>query len=139
MRALIVVVSIGALWDGYTSFFGIAEFYELLTNNQDVRRLIFAGVAATIIVGFMVATRLIWSSAEKNNAITMLLKGAWVICFLIDLYTSYVGTRYYIFGDMVESGADMVGLVLVSFLVTSSSVLLSQLITGRGIKKRYLY
>ena len=41
----------------------------------------------------MVATRLIWSGTEPNNTITILLKVAWVVCFVIDLYTSFIGTR----------------------------------------------
>ncbi|MFP3920463.1 MAG: hypothetical protein ACLFPA_05440 [Dichotomicrobium sp.] len=139
MRALIVVVSLGALWDGYTSFYGIAEFYDLVTGTSAPMRFVFAGIAAITIVGFMIATRLIWSAAEPNNAITILLKTAWVVCFVIDLYTSFIGTRDWVFGGMAGGSANVMGLLVMSFLVTSSSVLLSQLITGKGIRKRYLY
>lgn len=139
MRVLIVVVSLGALWDGYTSFYGIAEFYNLIMSDAGPMRYAFAGVAAVTIVGFMVATRLIWSRAEPNNAITMLLKVAWGVCFVIDLYTSFIGTRDWVFDGMAGGPANIFGLLIVSFLVTSSSVLLSQLITGKGIRKRYLY
>ena len=37
MRVLIVVVSLGALWDGYTSFYGIAEFYNLIMSDAGRR------------------------------------------------------------------------------------------------------
>ena len=40
---------------------------------------------------------------------------------------------------MAGGAANVLGLLIFSFLVTSSSVLLSQLITGKGIRKRYLY
>jgi len=139
MRVLIVVVSLGALWDGYTSFYGIAEFYDLVMGDSEFRRFVFAGIASITIVGFMVATRLIWSGVEVNNTITILLKVAWVVCFVIDLATSFIGTRDWIFGGMAGGPANVLGLLIFSFLVTSSSVLLSQLITGRGIRKRYLY
>lgn len=139
MRVLIVVVSFGALWDGYTSFYGIAEFYNLIMSDAGPMRYAFAGVAAVTIVGFMIATRLIWSSTEPNNSITVLLKVAWVVCFVIDLYTSFIGTRDWVFDGMAGGPANVFGLLIFSFLVTSSSVLLSQLITGRGIRKRYLY
>jgi len=139
MRALIVVVSIGAFWDGYTSFYGIAEFYDLILSDASPMRYAFAGVAAATIVGFMIATRLIWSGTEPNNTITILLKSAWVVCFVIDLYTSFIGTRDWVFGGMAGGAANVFGLLVISFLVTSSSVLLSQLITGKGIRKRYLY
>lgn len=139
MRALIVVVSLGALWDGYTSFYGIAEFYDLVLGESDPMRFVFAAIASITIVGFMVATRLIWSGVETNNEITVLLKVAWVVCFVIDLYTSFIGTRDWIFGGMAGGTANVIGLLIFSFLVTSSSVLLSQLLTGKGIRKRYLY
>lgn len=139
MRALIVVVSLGALWDGYTSFYGIAEFYDLVMGQSEPMRFVFAGVAAVTIVGFMVATRLIWSGTESDNTISILLKVAWVVCFAIDLYTSFIGTRDFVFDGMAGGPANVFGLLIFSFLVTSSSVLLSQLITGKGIRKRYLY
>jgi len=139
MRALIVVVALGAFWDGYTSFYGIAEFYDLLAGPSDPMRFVFAGIAAITIVGFMIATRLIWSGPDANSAISVLLKIAWVICFVIDLYTSFIGTRDFVFQGMAGGPANVLGLLIMSFLVTSSSVLLSQLITGRGIRKRYLY
>ncbi len=139
MRALIFVVALGALWDGFTSFYGIAEFYDLVVGQSDWRQIVFALIAAITIVGFMVATRLIWSGAEANNTISVLLKVAWVVCFVIDLYTSFIGTRDFVFDGMAGGPANIIGLLIVSFLVTSSSVLLSQLITGRGIRKRYLY
>ncbi len=139
MRALIFVVALGALWDGYTSFYGIAEFYDLVLGESDPMRFVFAAIAAITIVGFMVATRLIWSGAEANNTISVLLKVAWVVCFAIDLYTSFIGTRDFVFDGMAGGTANVLGLLIMSFLVTSSSVLLSQLITGKGIRKRYLY
>ena len=139
MRVLIVVVALGALWDGFTSFYGIAEFYDLVVGQSDWRQIVFALIAAITIVGFMVATRLIWSGAEANNTIPILLKVAWVVCFVIDLATSFIGTQDFVFKGMAGGPANVLGLLIISFLVTSSSVLLSQLITGRGIRKRYLY
>jgi len=139
MRALIFVVALGALWDGFTSFYGIAEFYDLVVGQSDWRQIVFALIAAITIVGFMVATRLIWSGSEANNTISILLKVAWVVCFVIDLATSFIGTQDFVFKGMAGEPANVLGLLIISFLVTSSSVLLSQLITGRGIRKRYLY
>ena len=139
MRVLIFVVALGALWDGFTSFYGIAEFYDVVVDDGDWRRIAFALVAAITIVGFMVATRLIWSATEENNTILILLKVAWVVCFVIDLATSFIGTQDFVFKGMVGGTVDLLGLLIISFLVTSSSVLLSQLITGKGTKKRYLY
>lgn len=139
MRTLFLVVSLGALWDGYTSFYGIVEFYDLFMNYYNVARLVFAVVVALVILGFMIATHLIWNTAEDNTLINLLLKGAWVLCFVLDLYTSFVGNKFYVFDDMIESAADIFGLAIVSFLITMSSILLSQLISGKGMQKRYLY
>jgi hypothetical protein len=139
MRVLIFVVALGALWDGFTSFYGIAELYDLVIGKSDWGRVAFALIAAITIVGFMVATRLIWSGVETNNEITILLKVAWVVCFAIDLYTSFVGTRDFVFQGMAGGAANVFGLLIAAFLITSSSVLLSQLLTGKGIRKRYLY
>lgn len=139
MRALLVVISLGALWDGYTSFYGIVEFYDLFMNYHNVARIVFALVVALVILGFMIATHLIWNPVEKITPINLLLKGTWVLCFVLDLYTSFIGNKFYVFGDMVDSFGKVVGLAIVSFLVTTSSVLLSQLIAGKGMQKRYLY
>jgi hypothetical protein len=139
MRVLIFVVALGALWDGFTSFYGIAEFYDVVIGESKWPQIVFAVIAAITIVGFMVATRLIWSGTEENNTILILLKVAWVVCFVIDLATSFIGTQDFVFKGMVGGTVDLLGLLIISFLVTSSSVLLSQLITGKGIKKRYLY
>jgi hypothetical protein len=140
IKLVALIVSLGALWDGFTTFRGVADLFELVTvSNVNPFQFSFALVVTMVVFGFVIATHLIWSFTS-DDIVTLLLKFAWVICFMVDLYTSLVGTRYYVFNDNIDTPTKAMGLLLVTFLVSASSVLLSRLLLAKDIRGRpYLY
>lgn len=136
IKLVALIVGLGAFWDGFTTFRGVTDLFDLVTVTRiNPFHVGFAFVVTMVIFGFVVATHLIWSF-KSDDLVTLLLKVAWIICFAIDLYTSLIGTRYYVFNGAVDTPAKMLGLLLVTFLISASSVLLSRILLAKDIRGR---
>jgi tryptophan-rich sensory protein len=140
IKFVALIVSLGAFWDGFTTFRGVADLFDLVTVSKvNPFQFSFALVVTMVVFGFVIATHLIWSFTS-DDLVTLVLKIAWVLCFVVDFYTSLVGTRYYVFNDDIDTPAKAMGLLLVTFLVSASSILLSRLLLAKDIRGRpYLY
>ncbi|MGO9984050.1 MAG: hypothetical protein ACLPIX_07550 [Rhodomicrobium sp.] len=119
---------VGALWDLFTAFYGVAAFFDLPLNPRiNPVQFAFALVVTIVVFGFTIATQLIWSSKEDDTP-ALLLKAAWAICIAIDLVTSWEGTKQFVFYGEDSDGTRNAGLAVVTALIVSSTVFLSRLI-----------
>lgn len=134
------IIGLGALWDAFTTFFGIAQVFNILGGDViHPAQVIFAVVVSLVIFGFLVATHLIWSH-EGDDMVSVMLKTTWVVCLVLDCYTAYIGNRYLVFGNALETSAHHVGLVIVTLLITVSTILLSRIVMAKEVRRRgYLY
>jgi len=140
VRFIALVLLLGAIWDAFTTFRGVAEFFDLaMTAKLNPTQFIFAFVVTFVVFGFVMASHFIWSfKAEDITAI--LVRIAWGLCLVIDLYTSWRGTKTYVFADADTDGAQAGGLVLVTFLIVSSTLLLSRILLAKDLKgKPFLF
>jgi hypothetical protein len=134
------IIGLGALWDGFTTFFGIVQIFNILGGDVvNPMQVVFAIVVALVISGFLVATHLIWTF-ETDDVVTLILKGAWLVCLVLDCYTAYIGNKYFVFNNNLETSAHHLGLVIVTLLITISSILLSRIVMMKEMRRRgYLY
>jgi hypothetical protein len=120
----------GALWDLFTTFYGLAAYFDLPLNpNVNPVQFTFAAVLTAIVFGFVIATHLIWSM--KHEDLTALLKAAWGVCVAIDLVASWQGTKNYVFYGDDGDAARGFGLALATALTVSSTIFLSRLVMGK--------
>jgi hypothetical protein len=140
IKLVAFIVSLGALWDGFTTFRGVADVFDLASGQRiNAIQFTFTLIVTLVILGFVVATHLIWSF-KTEDPVTLLLKGAWVLCFIIDLYTSLIGTSYYVFNNEIDSSVKAIALIVVTFLISASSVLLSRILLAKDIRgKPFLF
>lgn len=137
MGVLLVVIglTIGALWDVFTTFYGVTSYFDL-PMDPDVNpvQFAFAGAVTGVVFGFVIATHLIWK-IERKDVPSLLLRGTWAACVAIDLITSWEGTRRFVFyGDDGDAARGM-GLAVVSVLIVSSTVFLSRLMLAKAVQK----
>jgi hypothetical protein len=134
------IVGLAALWDGFTTFFGIVQIFNILGGDViNPLQIMFAVVVSLVISGFLVATHLIWAY-ESDDVVSLILKGAWMVCLVLDCYTAYIGNKYFVFANNLETGAHHLGLVIVTLLITMSSILLSRIVMAKEARRRgYLY
>ncbi len=140
MWILAFVIGLGALWDGFTTFVGIVQIFNISgLHGVDMVQLVFAVVVSIVILGFLISTHIIWTF-EQDDLISLILKAAWVVCLVLDFYTAYIGNKAYVFGGRLETPAHSFGLLIITLLITISSVLLSRIIMVRTVRGRsYLY
>jgi hypothetical protein len=140
MWIIAVIVGLGALWDGFTAFFGIAQIFGILNDGPiNPLQVIFAAVVSMVILGFLVATHIIWSY-EGDDLVSLILKGAWVVCLVLNCYTAYIGNKHFVFGSDGLNGSHQFGLVIITLLITLSAILLSRIMMMREMRRRgYLY
>ncbi len=140
IKLVALIVALGALWDGFTTFRGVAEIFELATVAKiNPFQFVFAIVVTLLVFGFVIATHLVWSF-KSDDLVTLLLKLAWFVCLTVDLITSYIGTKYYVFDNSVDTSAKWLALLVVTFLITASSILLSRILLAKDIRGRpFLY
>jgi tryptophan-rich sensory protein len=128
LRLVALGLILGALWDVFTTFHGVAAFFDLPMDPKiNPAQFAFGLVVTMVVFGFVMATHLIWTTkAEETPA--LLLKAAWAVCIAIDLFTSWQGTKSYVFyGDEGDAARD-IGLAVVTALIVSSSIFLSRLL-----------
>ena len=120
-----------ALWNLYTTFMGLSLFFDLPTNpNINPGQFAFGVIVTIIVIGFVVASRLIWT-ALPDDMPGLLLKVAIVICILIDVGASWIGTKRVISFDD-DDPAKAFGLALVIALVVLSKIGLSSVLFPNG-------
>jgi hypothetical protein len=139
VRAVVIVLFVGVLWNLHASFLGIAAFFDLAINFRiNPTQFLFGAIATALIVGFVFASHMIWNLASDIPA--LIAKGAWIFCALADLFASWQGTAHFVYyeGDVtIFRGA---GLFVVSALIVASTMLLSKLLLGKDIKgKPFLF
>jgi hypothetical protein len=116
-----------AIWNMYTTFRGLTDFFDLPTHPSiNPGQFAFGIVVTVIVIGFVIASRLIWSIPSEDVPV-LLLKAASVICILIDVGASWIGTKRVISFDDDDPGK-AVGLALVVALVVLSKIGLSTLL-----------
>ncbi|MDX2264269.1 MAG: hypothetical protein NW215_04800 [Hyphomicrobiales bacterium] len=140
MIIIALIIGLGALWDGFTTLFGIDEILGVFSAREvNPIKATFAVVVSLVVFGFMMATHWIWTFTA-DDLITLLLKVAWFLCFGIDLYTSVRGNSYYVFDNNVDTSAEVLGLILVTFLITTSTILMSRLLLAKDARgNKYLF
>ena len=116
-----------ALWNLYTTFRGLADFFDLPTNPSiNPGQFAFGIVVTIIVIGFVVASRLIWSRGSVDTPM-LLLKVACLVCIGIDVAASWEGTKRVIsFED--DNPGKAFALALVIALVVLSKLGLSTLL-----------
>ena len=113
-------------WNIYTTFRGLSDFFDLPTHPSiNPGQFAFGIVVTIIVIGFVVASRAIWSSPDE--APFLLLKVASVVCIAIDVAASWVGTKHVISFEDDDPGK-AIGLALVIALVVLSKIGLSTLL-----------
>ncbi len=120
-----------AIWNLYTTFRGISDFFDLPTHPSiNPGQFAFGIVITIIVIGFVIGSRLIWSTAPDDTP-GLLLKIASVICILIDVGASWIGTKRVISFEDDDPGKAL-ALALVIALVVLSKIGLSTLLFSNG-------
>lgn len=141
MWFLAFIIGLGALWDGFTTFIGIVEIFNIAGGGAgvEVAQILFAIVVSIVIAGFLISTHIIWTF-ERDDLVTLVLKATWVVCLVLDFYTAYIGNKAYVFGGQLPTPAHTFGLIIITLLIALSSVLLSRIIMVRTVRGRgYMY
>jgi hypothetical protein len=138
VRAVIFVLFLGALWDLFTTFRGIADFFDIPFQPRINPSQFIFGLAVTVVVfGFVISSHLI-SNLKADDIPTLLLKGAWGVCIAIDLFTTWQGTKRFVFYGDDSDPARTIGVAVVSALIVTSTMLLSNLLLDRNyIDRRF--
>jgi hypothetical protein len=127
VKLLAIPLLAPATWNLYTTFRGLSDFFDLPTHPSiNPGQFAFGVVVTIIVIGFVVASRLIWS-IPSDDVPVLLLKAASVICILIDVGASWIGTKRVISFDDDDPGK-AIGLALVIALVVLSKIGLSTLL-----------
>jgi hypothetical protein len=139
VRLIALILVAGGIWDFFTTFIGVAKFFDLAMDAKiNPAQFTFAMVVTLVIFGFVIASHLIWS-LKSDDIPSLLLKAAWFICVVIDFLTSWYGTASYVFSD-IDDARQAGGLLLVTFLILMSSILLSKLLLAKDVRgKPFLF
>lgn len=84
---LLPITALGALGDGTTTMFTLLSLFP----GNNILIYIFA-VLGAIFITLLTANHRIM----QNSDVPFLIKLMWLIAFLADLYTAYIGTSYYV-------------------------------------------
>ena len=136
VRLVAIGLIAGTLWDVFTTFYGVALYFDL-PMNPDVNpvQFAFATAVTAVVFGFVIATHIIWN-LKGEDVPSLLLKAVWVACVAIDLVTSWQGTRRYVFyGDDGDAGRG-VGLAVATALIVSSTIFLSRLVLAKDVRTK---
>ncbi len=137
VRAVALVLLLGAFWDLFTTFRGIADFFDIPLEPRINPTQFAFGLAVTMVIfGFVISSHLILS-LKGEDTFTLLLKVAWGICIVIDLFTTWEGTKRFVFYSDDSDAARTVGVALVSALIVTSTMLLSKLLLAKDITGKH--
>lgn len=139
MLLIVIGLTVGALWDVFTTFYGVTSYFDLpMDPDVNPAQFAFAAAVTAVVFGFVIATHLIWK-LEHKDVPSLLLRAAWAACVAIDLVTSWEGTRRFVFYGEDGDAARGMGLAVASALIVSSTIFLSRLILSKEIhSKPYL-
>jgi hypothetical protein len=129
MQFVGVVIACGTMWDFVTTFVGLADIFDVFSQEGDYPfvQLIFALVVSCVIMGFVLCTHYIWRQKE-GDLITVILKATWLMCFVFDVWTALLGNKRLIFGGRAEDVKSMIVIGMLTIIITSSTILLSRII-----------
>lgn len=138
VRLVALGLVLGALWDVFTTFHGVSAFFDLPMDPKiNPVQFAFGMVVTFVVFGFVMATHMIWT-VKSEELPALLLKVAWAACIAIDLFTSWEGTKSYVFyGDEGDPARD-IGLAVVTALIVMSSIFLSRLLLDKNGKAKTL-
>jgi hypothetical protein len=126
VRLLAIALLAPVIWNIYTTFRGLSDFFDLPTHPSINPGQFAFGIVVTVIVsGFVIASRVIWNSSD--GALFPLLKAASVVCVAIDVAASWFGTKHVISFNY-DDPAKAFGLALVVAVVVLSMIGLSKLL-----------
>ncbi len=133
VRVVASVLVAGALWNGFTTFYGLASLLDLPVDpGINPVQFTFGLVLTLIVFGLLIATHLIWST-KHNDLMLQVLKAAWGVCIAIDLVASWQGTKHFVFYGDEGDAARAIGLALATALTVSSTIFLSRLVLGKDL------
>ncbi len=140
VRIVAILLTVGAGWNLFTTFLGIAASLDLAINFRiNPTQFVFGVVATALVFGFVMAGHIIWN-LKSDDIASIVLKGIWGVCAVIGLCASWYGSATFVYyeGDVtIFRGA---GLFVVSTLMVASTMLLSKLLLGKDIKgKPFLF
>jgi tryptophan-rich sensory protein len=122
-----ICLVLGALWDLFTTFYGISRYFDLPMNpNINPGQFLFALVVTMVVFGFVISTHLVFDA--KQDDIPAFIKGAVLVCIAIDLVTAWEGTKRFVFYGDDGDAARGAGLAVVTALIVSSTIFLPKLI-----------
>lgn len=131
-KLILLLTAIGTLVDGMAS--GIILLSMIETNNTLTKIIVFAG--GIIITGIAMGTKAVFSSGTPK-----ILMGVWVVAVFIDLYSTIVGTIYYVVLGMPLGTAVDFSLITLDFSNSVSAALalgLTFIITGSSVVSLYV-
>jgi hypothetical protein len=129
MQVVGAAIAFGALWDFITTFVGLADIFDIFSQEGDYPfiQLLFALAASSVIMGFVLCTHYLWKH-EEGDMITVILKAAWLMCFAFDVWTALLGNKRLIYGGRVENVKSMIIIGMITIIITSSTILLSRIV-----------
>lgn len=129
---LLIACGLTGLWDGFTTFYGT---YVALTGSIEVAsnistlesgeliKVIASAFFAVIILGFLFGTKHVWRS--KGDIFTSgLLRMFWIVAFVYDIYTSFIGNRDIIIGSPGSTNQFVI-LIGMTILVSGAPIIFS--------------
>ena len=126
VRLLAIPLLAPVIWNIYTTFRGLCDFFDLPTHPSiNPGQWAFGIVVTIIVIGFVIASRAIWTAPD--DASFVVLKAASIVCIAIDVAASWFGTKHVLSFDYNDP-AKAFGLALVVALLVLSKIALSTLL-----------
>jgi tryptophan-rich sensory protein len=131
VRLLAIPLLAPVIWNIYTTFRGLCDFFDLPTHPSiNPGQWAFGIVVTIIVIGFVIASRAIWTAPD--DASFVVLKAASMVCIAIDVAASWVGTKHVISFDYDDPGKAFGLALMVSLLVLSKIALSTILFDGEN-------
>jgi len=123
LNILTLIFGISSLWDGFTTVFGTISIF----NNDGLPQIVASLLLAAIILGLLYNSSNIYN--YDDDIIGVSLKLLWILAFLYDLTTSYMGNSSFLITNVNPSQIQKFVLLGLTFFVSSSPILLSLMIS----------
>ncbi|GAB5527418.1 MAG: hypothetical protein Roseis2KO_52900 [Roseivirga sp.] len=128
LAILLLFSAVISFWDAFTTFVGI----------DDVIGSSFIALVFTVAInGLLYSTFRVWNNDSDLGILGIVIKIAWLISIICDLYTSYLGNMDF---SGIESAEPSQAFILVcfTFITSVSPIIVSYLVFKKGLLNEFV-
>lgn len=120
---LVLVLAMSSLWDSFTTIYGTYQIFG--ASGGSPVKLIASVLFGLLVLSLMLSTKHIFR--WKQDAAGALIRVFWLIAAVFDVYTTWTGNQYFVFGNQLDK-SQLVMLVGFTALISGSPLILSLII-----------